>query len=499
MYIVCANKWKYQRSCKLYLSSRKLPYQFQETNSTSTSIRQQPKPIPSNGRSSNETIERMKIITTAILLAFVALSEAFAPRLHALSQTISSARQSRLIINNTFQKSILQIKTCSFPGSLAASASLLPFGLDKTVALASLSATAKLLSSVGLGSLAALRPNVLDAAAVSALSRLTYWVFQPCFLLCSVASTLAAASSGTTGGIPKAMLLLLPFASLIQVVLGSLTAKVVTKVMKFPDEEARDFTMCTTFGNSGPLPLIFTDALFRNALKTDVTACISFYLLMWSPLFWNVGRMILGTYNQAGDSNKTGLDKIKSEIGKILSPPVIGSILGLLIGGIGCLRTACLQPNGWVAPLYGACNTLGSAYLPAAVLVLAGSLVNNSMKAANGATEQVRSGVSTKAVISIMLSRFILAPLTALATVQAMEVCGLLSFGRAKAVVMFTLLMEGCMPPAQNSVIMYQLDGLPERAGKMAKTLALIYSMAVVPVTLLLSACLALSGIMMYS
>ena len=55
------------------------------------------------------------------------------------------------------------------------------------------------------------------------------------------------------------------------------------------------------------------------------------------------------------------------------------------------------------------------------------------------------------------------------------------------------------MPPAQNSVIMYQLDGLPERAGKMAKTLALIYSMAVVPVTLLLSACLALSGIMMYS
>eukprot|EP00978_Attheya_sp_CCMP212_P049594 scaffold686116_cov59-Attheya_sp.AAC.1 len=51
--------------------------------------------------------------------------------------------------------------------------SLLVF--DPAVATASVSATAKLLASIGLGSIAARIPNVLDAGAVSALSRLTYW------------------------------------------------------------------------------------------------------------------------------------------------------------------------------------------------------------------------------------------------------------------------------------------------------------------------------------
>ena len=171
------------------------------------------------------------------------------------------------------------------PSSALSSSTLpLPFGLDPTVAAAALSATAKLLSSVALGSMAALKPNILDPAAVSALSRLTYWIFQPCFLLCSVANTLAAASSGTAG-LPKSMLLLMPMAAMIQIGLGSLIAKIVTQVMRFPDEEARDFTMCTTFGNSGPLPLIFADALFTGTVKSDVTACVSFYLLMWSPSF----------------------------------------------------------------------------------------------------------------------------------------------------------------------------------------------------------------------
>ena len=188
-----------------------------------------------------------------------------------------------------------------------------------------------------------------------------------------------------------------------------------------------------------------------------------------SPFIFSCGPPLLerrshdfGHVRQAGDSDKRGLARVQSEIGKLLSPPVIGSILGVVVGGTGWIRASCLR-GGLASPLYGACQTLGNAYLPAAVLVLAGSLVNNAVKS----TE--KAGVSTKAVASIMFSRFILAPLTALATVRAMQWLGWLSVGRARAVVMFTLLMEGCMPPAQNSVIMYQLDGLPQRAGKMAK------------------------------
>jgi len=45
---------------------------------------------------------------------------------------------------------------------------------------------------------------------------------------------------------------------------------------------------------------------------------------------------------------------------------------------------------------------------------------------------------------------------------------------------------------------MLQLDGKKERAAKMAKMLTVIYTLSAVPVTLLLSVCLSLSGIMSF-
>jgi hypothetical protein len=51
------------------------------------------------------------------------------------------------------------------------------------------------------------------------------------------------------------------------------------------------------------------------------------------------------------------------------------------------------------------------------------------------------------------------------------------------------------MPPAQNSVLLYSLSGLKDRASGMAKTLALMYTLAVIPVTILMSACISFSGI----
>ena len=64
------------------------------------------------------------------------------------------------------------------------------------------------------------------------------------------------------------------------------------------------------------------------------------------------------------------------------------------------------------------------------------------------------------------------------------------------AVVAFTILMQECMPPAQNSVVILQLDHKKERAAKMPKTLIVIYSLSTIPVTLLPGWCLMHSGIM---
>jgi predicted permease len=161
--------------------------------------------------------------------------------------------------------------------------------------------------------------------------------------------------------------------------------------------------------------------------------------------------------------------------------------------------------------LTGALQTLGTAYLPAAILVLAGSLVGAKPAASttataatttgtNGAAAVAKTAPSLKAILAIFLSRFLLAPLLSLGLLQSFVAAGLLGPAgtRARAVVSFVLLMEGCMPPAQNSVIMLQLEGLKERASTMAKLLTLMYSLAVIPVTFLLSACLATSGVMAF-
>lgn len=384
--------------------------------------------------------------------------------------------------------------------------------LNTAVLSASFSATTKLLSSIGIGALATpVGPkqfgNILDGSAVSALSKLTYWLFQPCFLLCGVASTLAKAYSGT-GGLPTNALMVLPLAALVQISLGALAAKCIT-TNKFgirplflgidadDDAGASDIQMCTTFANSGPLPTILSDALFRGELLSDVAACISFYLLVWSPLFWTLGKIILGL-NEKGDASaneNSTISNVMRQVKTFLSPPVIGSLTGIVIGSNSVLRSAFLTPGAPFAPVFGAFRTFGAAYLPAAVLVLAGSLVRKDAPT-NGDTQS--SSVHPKTIMSLIFSRFVLSPVLALTTVRLLLAANLLPVDNARtlAVVTFTLLMEGCMPPAQNSVVMLQLADKKARAAKMAKLLTVIYALSSIPVTLLLSGCLSISGIL---
>ena len=83
-----------------------------------------------------------------------------------------------------------------------------------------------------------------------------------------------------------------------QIFLGYVIGKVMSLFMYGSDpeheSESKQFLIGTTFGNSGPLPLVFTDALFRTATDTTLlprsVAFISLYLLGWSPLFWVVGE-----------------------------------------------------------------------------------------------------------------------------------------------------------------------------------------------------------------
>lgn len=371
--------------------------------------------------------------------------------------------------------------------------------MDMTVAQASLAATAKLLSSIGLGGLAALKPNLLDAAAISALSRLTYWMFQPAFLFGSVSKTLYTAATTTSGGLSLRALWLLPALACGQIMAGAVLGRVLAKLYAVQgDAEIRNVRMCTTFGNSGPLPLIFADALFgSNALlQSQMAAGISFYLLAWSPLFWTLGKVILASEDEetTAATSDSKWAATKATLTKIMSPPVIGSLAGLVVGLVPWLRNLFFGPTALLRPLYGALHTLGTAYLPAALLVLAGSLVG---KRAATDDKDTTAAPTMRGMAAIATYRFLVSPLLTLGAAAWLQTLTWMD-ARTKAIVVFLCLMEGCMPPAQNSVILLQLANRPGPAAAMAKLLTILYTAAVLPVTILLTACLQQSGILAY-
>ena len=418
--------------------------------------------------------------------------------------------------------------------------------LDTTVAVASFSATLKLLCSIALGAWAARKQinkkpknnttgnssassagtTILDASAISALSRLTYWIFQPAFLFCSVTKTFAMVAvdqsqmSSSSSMLSGSQLALMPLVAMYQIGAGAVVGSFLTKRRSSRsdkgtsssssstktlsnDSQSSIIHMCTTFANSGPLPLLYADALIGSnnpAIQAQIVACISFYLLSWSPLFWSFGKLILGTSNVERNLIGQGpMARLLKQSQQFLSPPVVGSILGIIVGSNTFLRTFFIK--GLAYPLYSAVSTIGTAYLPAALLVLAGSVASVKPKNVQEMAEQEQQQeLSVRSIATIALARFVLAPCLALACVFGLNRFQLLGpVGTpARAILSFVILMEGCMPPAQNSVILLQIAGLTGPASTMAKTLTILYGLAIVPVTLLLSLCLSISGIVQF-
>lgn len=149
-------------------------------------------------------------------------------------------------------------------------------------------AVTKLLVTCGIGASSAKR-GILDQKAIEVLSKLVFNLFQPCLLFVNVAQTIAAEASVQDSRIGY----LLPFAAVIQITIGFTLGKLISLVIydKKPTSESKQFLACTTFANSGPLPLgrRFSSCLImqplvhisyhyhrtRNRLKASITKDIT--------------------------------------------------------------------------------------------------------------------------------------------------------------------------------------------------------------------------------
>jgi predicted permease len=188
---------------------------------------------------------------------------------------------------------------------------------------AAVGAIGKLLSTCGLGVIAA-KIGVLDKHALDGLSRLIFNIFQPCLLFVNVASTV----SGGASDAGKMLTFVLPLVAIFQIFVGYIVGKVTSLILygRKPNEDSKQLLTCSTFGNSGPLPLVFTDALLRlhpnKTLLPKSVAYISLYLLGWSPLFWVVAQTILG---------KESADISQSEKNKLLLKRILRLFVFLLL------------------------------------------------------------------------------------------------------------------------------------------------------------------------
>lgn len=366
-------------------------------------------------------------------------------------------------------------------------------------------AVMKLVASCGVGYWFS-KKGVLDQNAISSLSKLIFYVFQPCLLFVNVASTVGNPSQKLS------KLLVLPVFAIFQILFGSAVGKGMEKLLRLRpgSPEARELRMCTSFANSGPLPLLFVDSIFGGhpdgAIVSSAVAYISFYLLGWSPMFWTAGyTMVAGKPQPAAPLSAADAEHFKRlslirkavvtcqrakaspTFKRIVSAPVIGCIAGMIVGLLPWGRALLLGKNAPLSPVFDALKGLGNAYLPAAILVLAGSLAKPGAKPATAApvsTSASSKNVFYRKVGAIMFSRFIVMPFVAAAMLMSGSRMRLIPYDK---LLWFVLLMEGSMPSAQNSVVILQMENQPELAASMAKTLTAVYLLSAVPIAVLLS------------
>lgn len=368
---------------------------------------------------------------------------------------------------------------------------------------------AELLTSCAIG-VVATRVGLLTGPSIRSLASVVFNVLLPSMLVTSVARTVAHTGIRT--------LLVAPFTAWLQVLVGMGVSALSVSVMRLPRRSpaARGISVLSAFGNSGVLPLIFINSLFEGvaheATRQRATSLVAMYLLGWSPIFWTLGfAMLTGRLvssresapaaeggRRIGDERAGGRQgqetgaafcrphglvertaALRTALKRAVSPPILACIVGVVIGCVPWLHRLLVPSAGGAPPplpLFRCFSNLGRAYSPAALLVLAGSL---GAPAAGEAPQRSDLGYRYTHVLAISLARFVFVPACSFGLLQAALCLGVLPADPLRD---FILLLQSCMPSAQNAVLALQVDDEPTRAARMARILLAIYLIAAVPV-----------------
>ena len=343
----------------------------------------------------------------------------------------------------------------------------------------------------------------LEPATISALSKVTFSILLPMFLGTSIIRTIA------TYGISKSSFVV-PLLGIVQPFILLQIARLLLPIfgVDADSEDGRCLGVCSAWGNTSVVPLIFVESLFRSA-KTDVLAKayaqISLFLLGWSPFFWSFGRSALlgDEIAPAKDGVDTKKKTILGQLKSVASPPVVGVLAGMMVAvtPLCKLFVADASSSGrkpLLSPAYNTVVNLGRAASPTSLLVMTSSLAIGA-GIEQGKISKRQENASNVGFFDqwlfVSLSRFVLSPVCMLGLLRLANKWDMVESSSANPMLWFVMVLQSTMPPAQNLVLMLNVAEKAQKAGQMAKFLFAIYTTSMLPIIVILTMALSRFGL----
>ncbi|XP_064977626.1 protein PIN-LIKES 6-like isoform X2 [Musa acuminata AAA Group] len=328
--------------------------------------------------------------------------------------------------------------------------------------------------------------NILPANGRKLLNGLVFSLLLPCLIFSQLGRAITWQKLLEWWFIPVNIIL--------ATILGSLVGLLVASVVRPPYPYFKFTVIHVGIGNIGNIPLVLIAALCRDKsnpfgdsdkCSQDGNAYISFGQWMLAPppgeTFDGAEEVKLPTKipvnNSAPDqvplltskdAETTSHESLKQgqligylchlveklKIKQVFQPPIIASILAIVIGTVPVLKHFILTDD---APLFfftDSCLILGEAMIPCILLALGGNLVDGP-----GAGSK-RLGLRTTA--AIIFGRLVLVPPAGLGIVTVADKLGL--FPRGDKMFKFVLLLQHTMPTSVLSGAVASLRGCGKEA-----------------------------------